>query len=56
MGNPYKPGTPEWQDYLNAEIAKHDAENKERDAKIDAENQAKAQEAVRKADEAAKGK
>jgi hypothetical protein len=50
MGNP-KPGSPEWQEALNAEIAKHDAENRERDAKIDAENR----EAARKAaEEAAK--
>lgn len=47
MGGP-KPGTPEWQEALNAEIAKHDAENRERDAEIDAELKRKAQ------DEAAK--
>lgn len=47
MGNPYKPGTPEWQEWLNAEIARHDAEQRERDAKIDAE----LKEAARKAAE-----
>jgi hypothetical protein len=49
MGNP-KPGSPEWQEQLNAEIAKHDAEQAERDAKIDAELKRKAQEAAREND------
>lgn len=51
MGNPYKPGTPEWQQWMNDEIEKHDAEQRERDAKIDAELKAKAEEAARKAAE-----
>lgn len=51
MSNPHKPGTPEWQQWLNDEIAKHDKEQKERDAKIDADLRAKAQEEARKAAE-----
>lgn len=51
MSNPHKPGTPEWQQWLNEEIARHDAENKARDARIDAENRRKAQEAADKAAE-----
>lgn len=43
MGGP-KPGSPEWQEQLNAEIARHDAENAERDRKIDEEMRRKAQE------------
>jgi hypothetical protein len=35
--NPHKPGTPEWQQWLNDQIAEHDKENKARDAKINAE-------------------
>ncbi len=43
MGNPHKPGTPEWQQWLNDQIAKHDAQQKARDAKIDADLRAEAQ-------------
>lgn len=53
MSNPHKPGTPEWQAFLNAEIAKHDKEQRERDAKIDADLKA---EAARLAAEQAKKK
>lgn len=49
MGDP-KPGSAEWQERLNAEIAKHDAEQRERDAKIDAELKRKAQEEAAKND------
>jgi hypothetical protein len=27
--NPYKPGTKEWQDWINAQVAAHDAEVEE---------------------------
>jgi hypothetical protein len=46
-----KPGSPEWQEELNRQIAKHDAEQRERDAKIDAELKEQARKA---AEEAAK--
>lgn len=46
--NPHKPGTPEWQQWLNDEIAKHDAEQAKRDAEIDADLKKKAQEAAAK--------
>lgn len=56
MSNPHPPGTPEWQQWLNDEIAKHDAEQKARDAKIDADLKAAAkklvdEEAARRANE-----
>lgn len=50
MGVP-KPGSPEWQEALNAEIAKHDAEQRERDAAIDAELKRKAQEEAARHDD-----
>jgi len=37
MSNPHKPGTPEWQAWLNDQIAEHDAAQTARDAKIDAD-------------------
>lgn len=40
-----KPGSPEWQAELDRQIAEHDAQNRERDAKIDAELKRKAGEA-----------
>lgn len=46
MSNPHKPGTPEWQQWLNDEIAKHDAEQAERDKKIDEEMKRQAREAA----------
>lgn len=45
-----KSGSPEWQEQLNAEIAKHDAEQRERDIKIDAELTSQAQAAARATD------
>lgn len=45
-----EPGSAEWQRKLNEEIAKHDAEQRERDAAIDAEQKRKAQEAARQND------
>lgn len=32
MGNPHKPGTPEWQQWLNEQIAAEDAAQEKRDA------------------------
>lgn len=32
MGNPHKPGTPEWQQWLNEQIAAEDARQAKRDA------------------------
>jgi hypothetical protein len=52
MSNPHKPGTPEWQQWMNDAIAKHDAEQKERDAKIDARLKAEAQEKAEAAEKA----
>lgn len=46
MSNPHKPGTPEWQAWLDAEIAKHDAEQKARDAEIDAQLKEQARKAA----------
>lgn len=46
--NPHKPGTSEWQQWLNDQIAQHDAEQAERDAKIDADLKKKAQEEAAK--------
>lgn len=45
------PGSPEWQEELNRQIAEHDRQQAERDAKIDAELREQAQKA---AEEAAK--
>lgn len=33
--NPHKPGTPEWQAWLDAQIEAHDAENEKRDVQIE---------------------
>jgi len=49
--NPYPKGTPEWQQWMNEEIARHDAEQKKRDEAIDAQLKKQAQEAARKAAE-----
>jgi hypothetical protein len=46
-----KPGSPEWQEEINRQIAEHDRQQRDRDAEIDAELKRKAQEA---ADEAAR--
>lgn len=46
MSNPHKPGTPEWQQWLNDQIAEHDRQQKARDAKIDADLKAAAQKAA----------
>lgn len=53
-----KPGSPEWQEELNRQIAEHDRQQRERDAKIDAELREKArkaaEDAAKAAEEAAK--
>lgn len=46
-----KPGSPEWQEELNRQIAEHDRQQRERDAQIDAELKEQARKA---AEEAAK--
>ena len=51
MSNPYKAGTPEWQEWMNAEIARHDAEQRDRDAKIDAKLREAAEKAARQNDD-----
>jgi hypothetical protein len=45
----HKPGSPEWQEELNRQIAEHDRQQRERDAKIDAKLKEEAQEAAEEA-------
>lgn len=50
MTNPHKPGTPEWQQWLNDQIAEHDRQNAERDAKINAELAEQARKAAKESE------